>query len=514
MGAEVFHALKRTLHDRGLAHGGRRRGRLRARPRLERGRARGADGRHRGGRLPARARTWRSRSTRPPASSSTTAPTCSSTRAARCRADELADYWADIAGRYPIVSIEDGMDEEDWDGWKALTERLGDRVQLVGDDLFVTNTERLRRGIESGVANSILVKVNQIGTLTETLDAMRMAARGRLHGGHVAPLGRDRGHDDRRPRRGHRLRPDQDRRAVALGSRGEVQPAAADRGGAGRRRDLPGPRRLPQPGAEPAGRAQRGRPSMARGALAAGGPSPGGVPRARSAPGSRRARTRLLERSRCCSVSSRSSCFSALAVRGLLPPVPGAARCRSSTMHEHGVLKQRDREPSAIPADVAASGEARRLGMSASAASGSSRRSSGADAVPRAPMSYAIENALFQWREGERRLARPGAGARGLERRGRRACVEELRRGSARASRSTSWPSCTRRAPTGRPRRGRPPRRRHGRGIGRGRRVRPLRARGVRLRRRPSRASAQLRAARRAGSARRRRRRRRLRRRG
>ena len=90
-------------------------------------------------------------------------------------AAELADYWADVAERYPVVSIEDGMGEDDWDGWRALTERLGDRVQLVGDDLFVTSTERLRRGIESGVANSILVKVNQIGTLTETLDAVRTA---------------------------------------------------------------------------------------------------------------------------------------------------------------------------------------------------------------------------------------------------------------------------------------------------------------------------------------------------
>jgi enolase len=90
-------------------------------------------------------------------------------------ADELAAYWEDVASRYPIVSLEDGMDEEDWDGWRTLTERLGQRVQLVGDDLFVTNTERLRRGIESGVANSILVKVNQIGTLTETLDAVRTA---------------------------------------------------------------------------------------------------------------------------------------------------------------------------------------------------------------------------------------------------------------------------------------------------------------------------------------------------
>lgn len=89
--------------------------------------------------------------------------------------DEMAAYWADMASRYPIVSIEDGLDEEDWDGWKLLTEKLGDRVQLVGDDLFVTNTERLQRGIESGAANSILIKVNQIGTLTETLAAMRMA---------------------------------------------------------------------------------------------------------------------------------------------------------------------------------------------------------------------------------------------------------------------------------------------------------------------------------------------------
>jgi enolase len=90
-------------------------------------------------------------------------------------AAELTDYWADLAARYPIVSIEDGMDEQDWDGWKTLTERLGSAVQLVGDDLFVTNTQRLARGIEMGVANSILIKVNQIGTLTETLAAIAMA---------------------------------------------------------------------------------------------------------------------------------------------------------------------------------------------------------------------------------------------------------------------------------------------------------------------------------------------------
>jgi enolase len=88
---------------------------------------------------------------------------------------EMSSYWEDACSRYPIVSIEDGMDEEDWDGWKLLTDGLGERVQLVGDDLFVTNPERLRRGIEAGVGNSILVKVNQIGTLTETLEAIRIA---------------------------------------------------------------------------------------------------------------------------------------------------------------------------------------------------------------------------------------------------------------------------------------------------------------------------------------------------
>jgi enolase 1/2/3 len=90
-------------------------------------------------------------------------------------AAEMADYWTDLCARYPILSIEDGMDEEDWDGWRTLTEQVGERVQLVGDDLFVTNTDRLQRGIQSGVANSILIKVNQIGTLTETLAAIDMA---------------------------------------------------------------------------------------------------------------------------------------------------------------------------------------------------------------------------------------------------------------------------------------------------------------------------------------------------
>lgn len=91
--------------------------------------------------------------------------------------NEMVDMWADWAKRYPIVSIEDAMSEDDWDGWKTLTERLGDKVQLVGDDLFVTNTKRLAEGIEKHIANSILVKVNQIGTLTETIEAVEMAHR-------------------------------------------------------------------------------------------------------------------------------------------------------------------------------------------------------------------------------------------------------------------------------------------------------------------------------------------------
>ena len=154
-------------------------------------------------------------------------------------AQEMADYWEEMAGRYPILSIEDGMAEEDWAGWKALTDALGDRVQLVGDDLFVTNTERLARGIEAGVGNSILVKVNQIGTLTETLDAIAMAREA----GYTAVMS-------------HRSGETEDTTiadlAVATGCgqiktgapsrsrpRGEVQPAAADRGGARRRRGLP-----------------------------------------------------------------------------------------------------------------------------------------------------------------------------------------------------------------------------------------------------------------------------------
>ena len=95
----------------------------------------------------------------------------------KMNAEELCAFYEDICAKYPVISIEDGMAEDDWDGWKLLVEKIGGKVQLVGDDLFVTNTERLKRGIEEGAANAILIKVNQIGTLTETLDAIEMAKR-------------------------------------------------------------------------------------------------------------------------------------------------------------------------------------------------------------------------------------------------------------------------------------------------------------------------------------------------
>ena len=89
----------------------------------------------------------------------------------------MVDYYSNLCSKYPIVSIEDGLDENDWDGWKILTTKLGNKIQLVGDDLFVTNASMLQKGIEKGIANSILIKVNQIGTLSETLDTIDLARR-------------------------------------------------------------------------------------------------------------------------------------------------------------------------------------------------------------------------------------------------------------------------------------------------------------------------------------------------
>ena len=174
IGAEVYHALKKSLVLAGPLDRGRRRGRLRPRPRVQRGGAAGgpggveAAGYEPGSDVfialdPATSEVFEDGAYVLEHEGRSLSP------------EEMAAYWEDACSRYPIVSIEDGMDEEDWDGWKLLTERLGERVQLVGDDLFVTNPERLRRGIELGVGNSILVKVNQIGTLTETLEAIRIA---------------------------------------------------------------------------------------------------------------------------------------------------------------------------------------------------------------------------------------------------------------------------------------------------------------------------------------------------
>ena len=199
-GAEIFHALKSALHAKGLStavgdEGGfapeHRLGPRGARLHPEAvesagytlGERRAARARLRGDRIlqGRRLRAWQA-------------------RGGPSSPDEMADYLAELAADYPIASIEDGMAEDDMAGWKALTERLGGRVQLVGDDLFVTNEKRLAEGIDDGIANSILVKVNQIGTLTETIDAVRLAQSVGLHRGDVAPLGRDRGFDHRRPR--------------------------------------------------------------------------------------------------------------------------------------------------------------------------------------------------------------------------------------------------------------------------------------------------------------------------
>ena len=174
MGAEVFHALKRTLHERGLATSVGDEGGFA--PDLgsnEEALRMLVDGIEAAGFTPgedvaialdpATSELYRDGSY------------VLEHEGRSLSAAQLTDYWADLAARYPIVSIEDGMDEEDWEGWRTLTDRIGANVQLVGDDVFVTNTERLSRGIETGVANSILIKVNQIGTLTETLQAIAMA---------------------------------------------------------------------------------------------------------------------------------------------------------------------------------------------------------------------------------------------------------------------------------------------------------------------------------------------------
>src|SRR6201991_684759 len=174
MGAEVFHALKKTLHDRGLGGGVGDEGgfapNLKSNEEALRMLIEGieAAGYTPGDDVaialdPAVSELYENSSY------------VLEHEGRTLSAYDLSQYWVDLASRYPILSIEDGMDEEDWAGWKQLTDDLGDDVQLVGDDLFVTNVERLERGIDLGVANSILIKVNQIGTLTETLAAIALA---------------------------------------------------------------------------------------------------------------------------------------------------------------------------------------------------------------------------------------------------------------------------------------------------------------------------------------------------
>jgi len=174
MGVEVFHTLKKTLHDRGLSttvgdEGG-------FAPNLESNEAALGvlvDAIRASGFVPG---DQVAIALDPAVSGLVTDGNYALEHEGRTLSPEqLADYWGELADKYPIVSIEDGMGEEDWLGWALLTERLGGRIQLVGDDLFVTNTERLQRGIDARVANSILIKVNQIGTLTETLAAIRLA---------------------------------------------------------------------------------------------------------------------------------------------------------------------------------------------------------------------------------------------------------------------------------------------------------------------------------------------------
>jgi enolase 1/2/3 len=170
IGAEVYHALKKVLGDRGLATGVGDEGGFA--PDLESSEAAieailaAADVAGRGDAIAIAL---------DPAASEVFSDGRYRFEGRDLGSDEMPAFWAGIVDAYPVISIEDGCAEDDWDAWAALTRELGERVQLVGDDIFVTNPERLQRGIDSGVANSILVKVNQIGTLTETIEAVRLA---------------------------------------------------------------------------------------------------------------------------------------------------------------------------------------------------------------------------------------------------------------------------------------------------------------------------------------------------
>ena len=173
--AEIYHTRKKVLHDAGLGGGVGDEGGFA--PSLK---TNGAAGLHRGSLREGRLQTGHRHPVRHGSRfhefyNAETGKYVLAGEGRELTSDEMVDYWEALVNKYPIVSIEDGMAEEDWDGWKKLTDRIGDRVQLVGDDLFVTNSKRLAKGIELGCANAILIKVNQIGSLTETLEAIEMA---------------------------------------------------------------------------------------------------------------------------------------------------------------------------------------------------------------------------------------------------------------------------------------------------------------------------------------------------
>jgi enolase len=175
-GAEVFHALKKIMHDKGMSTSvGDEGGFAPNVANHEAAIQMILDAIDKAGYTAGEQIAWAW--TAPPASSTRTASTTSKAKAADADSTEWTNILATWVDKYPIISIEDGMAEGDWDGWKLLTERLGKKVQLVGDDLFVTNTKILKEGIDKGIANSILIKINQIGTLTETFAAIEMAKR-------------------------------------------------------------------------------------------------------------------------------------------------------------------------------------------------------------------------------------------------------------------------------------------------------------------------------------------------
>ena len=159
-------------------------------------------------------------------------------------AEEMVRFYEDLVKKYPIISIEDGLAEDDWAGWKLLTDALGAKVQIVGDDLFVTNRKRLEIGITKGIANSILIKLNQIGTLTETLETIQTAKEAGYTTVVSAPFRRNGGQHHGRRCRCRQLRADQKRLPLPQRKAGQIQPASADRRGTGRRRRLPRPGRF------------------------------------------------------------------------------------------------------------------------------------------------------------------------------------------------------------------------------------------------------------------------------